>query len=127
MRIPIEPIRSELEYAPALKEEFIRVVGAYGCDMSRNCRYQNRFTDTHHLIYAEHRDDLSDGEILIRDEARFVLNGISRCLHDGVHARWKRSEPLSDDFIRGYFHAYQESMSAKQVRRLKQWEKTVYG
>lgn len=109
------------EYAPITYDGLVEAVGSLACDPNRECTQRYPFNDRHHLIFGE---DLTEAERLLKSHPDFIVN-VCRCVHQAIHNRYDRSEPVSDDFVIGYYIASPANMSKTRIKNLKKLRRST--
>lgn len=125
-RIP--PLRTELEHKPILRDHLEQVVGGFSCAREVECRMQNCFQDTEHIISAnpaQGAEPLTEVETMMKSHPDFIVRSICRWKHMRINATWNRSEPISDEFGVGYLTASPLNLNKKQKSRLKEIRKEL--
>ena len=102
-------------FAPVIRHELVSFLGDIAC--SGECHMAVCKQDRHHLIYS-HQGDLTEAEWLLKSHPDFILPNICREKHESIHRQFDRSEPLSDEFVRGYIKASPVAITPKKRKNI---------
>lgn len=123
MRRPVPPLRTELEYKPVDRSHLEEVLGGFSCSRDVECRVQNCFQDTEHIVSSNPSlgaEPLTEAEQMLRNHPDFIVPAICRWKHMRMNVTWNRSEPVSDKFAVRYLTASPLNLNANNRKRLKE-------
>ena len=108
------------EFAPNNRDDLLEMLGSTAC--SGECFLAVCTQDRHHMVWGT---DLSDAERLLRNHPDFILPQVCRAKHETLHKRFDRSEPVSDEFVIGYYIASPANMSKTRIKNIKKLRRSL--